>query len=219
MHTLHGHRSEPDANTKGRLIRWARWYDLMVMLLTFGRAPAMRERTAELANLQPGESVLEVGCGTGELTQRARLRVGVDGRVCGIDPSAEMIAVARHKAERAGLDIDYRVASIEALPLADASVDVVLSSVMMHHLPNAVKQLGLCEVRRVLKPGGRLLIVDFKRPTGLLSHLALTSFIHSHATESIEDLPTLVAAAGFSEVRGGEMGFRSLGVVSARAPH
>jgi SAM-dependent methyltransferase len=120
--------------------------------------------------------------------------------------------------EVTALDIDYRGASIEALPLADASVDVVLSSVTMHHLPRELNQLGLAEVRRVLKPGGRLLIVDVKRPTGLLSHLALTSFIHSHATESIEDLPSLVAAAGFSEVRKGETGFRSLGGVSARAP-
>ena len=219
MHTLHRHRVEPDANTKGQLIRWARRYDLMVMVLTLGRAPAMRERTVDLANLKPGESILEVGCGTGELTQRARLRVGVDGRVCGIDPSAEMIAVARDKGERAGLDIDYRVASVEALPLPDASVDVVLSSLMMHHLPGELKQQGLAEVRRVLKPGGRLLIVDFKRATGLLSHLALTSLIHGHAKESIEDLPGLIASAGFSEVRGGETGFRSLGAVSARAPH
>src|SRR5947209_4764224 len=91
MHTLHSNRAEPDAVTEGRLIRWARWYDLGVMLLTFGRASAMRERTVELANVKSGESVLEVGCGTGELTQRARLRVGPDGSVCGIDPSAEMI--------------------------------------------------------------------------------------------------------------------------------
>src|SRR6267143_6863211 len=81
MHTRHAHSTEPDAATKGQPIGWARWYDLGVMLLMFGRAPAMRERTAELANLKSGESVLEVGCGTGQLTQRARLRVGADGRV------------------------------------------------------------------------------------------------------------------------------------------
>jgi len=98
FHRLHGHQAEADAATQGRLIRWARWYDLTVTLLTLGRAPATRERTAELAALTPGESVLEVGCGTGELSQRARMRVGPSGQVWGIDPSAEMIAVARGKA-------------------------------------------------------------------------------------------------------------------------
>jgi demethylmenaquinone methyltransferase/2-methoxy-6-polyprenyl-1,4-benzoquinol methylase/phosphoethanolamine N-methyltransferase len=88
----------------------------------------MREQAADLAALRPGESVLEVGCGTSELTQRVRARVGPTGDVYGIDPSAEMIAVARQKSARAGLGIDYRVATIEALPFPDASFDVVLSS-------------------------------------------------------------------------------------------
>jgi demethylmenaquinone methyltransferase/2-methoxy-6-polyprenyl-1,4-benzoquinol methylase/phosphoethanolamine N-methyltransferase len=162
------HAAGADAATRGRLIRWARFYDPLVAVATLGRAPAMREQAAELAALRPGESVLEVGCGTGELTQRARARVGPSGRVYGIDPSAEMIAVARQKSARKNLGIDYRVATIEALPFPEANFDVVLSSLMMHHLPEDLKSLGLGEVRRVLKPDGRLLIVDFKRGSGLL---------------------------------------------------
>src|SRR5207244_5874484 len=111
-----------------------------------GRAAAMREQTVELAELRPGERALEVGCGTGEVAQRARVGVGADGHVSGIDPSADMIGVAQRKATRAGLDIDYRVGAIEALPYADASFDVVLSSLMMHHLPDALKSAGLAEV-------------------------------------------------------------------------
>src|SRR5215207_8601090 len=131
MHTTHSHGPEADAATTGRLIRWARFYDLTVALLTLGRDRRMRERTAELAAIAPGDSVLDVGCGTGALTRLARARVGPGGRVCGIDPSAEMMAVARRKAARTGLDIEYRVASIEALPFAADSFDVVLSSLMM----------------------------------------------------------------------------------------
>jgi ubiquinone/menaquinone biosynthesis C-methylase UbiE len=218
MPILHTHATEADATTQGQLIRWARFYDLAVTVLTLGRAPAMREQAAELAALKPGESVLEVGCGTGELTQRARARVGPNGHVCGIDPSAEMIEIARRKAIRANIDIDYRVATIEALPLADDSVDVVLSSLMMHHLPEHLKLRGLAEIRRVLKPGGRLLIVDLKRPTGLLSRLALPILIHGGLDQGVQDLPPLVTAAGFDDVRSGDTRFRTVGFLTGRVP-
>src|ERR1700682_199227 len=116
----HSHAAaSADASTRGHVIHWARFYDSCVFLCTLGRAPAMREEAADLAAIRPGESVLEVGCGTGELTRRARLRAGWTGLVCCIDPSAEMIGVARKKADRAKLGIDYRVAAIEALPFAD----------------------------------------------------------------------------------------------------
>jgi ubiquinone/menaquinone biosynthesis C-methylase UbiE len=214
----HRHAVGANAATRGRLIRWARFYDPLVAVATLGRAPAMREQAADLAALRPGESVLEVGCGTGELTQRARARVGPAGRVCGIDPSAEMIAVARQKSARAGLGIDYRVATIEALPFPDASFDVVLSSLMMHHLPEDLKSVGLGEVRRVLRPDGRLLIVDFKRGSGLLHRLALPMLIHHDMSHGVQDLPSVVSAAGFTHVQSGDTRFRTLGFVSARAP-
>src|SRR5437870_7361753 len=169
------HAAVADASTRGRLIHGARFYDAMVNIITLGRAPALREQAADLAAIRPGESVLDVGCGTGELAQRARARTGPTGVVRGIDPSADTIAVARDKSTRMGLGIEYRVAAIEALPFPDASFDVVLSSLMMHHLPEDLKVSGLREVRRVLKPGGRVLILDLKRPRGLLSRLALTS--------------------------------------------
>lgn len=219
---MFGHRSHAadprNASTHGRLIHWARFYDSCVTLLTLGRAPAMREEAADLAAIQPGESVLEVGCGTGELMRRARARAGSTGLVCGIDPSAEMIGVARAKADRAKLGIDYRVAAIEALPFADRTFDVVLSSLMMHHLPNDLKALGLAEVRRVLRPGGRLLIVDMKRPSGFLSRLALPCVVHGPMTHAVQDLPPVIAAAGFADVENRDSRFGFLGFVSARVP-
>src|SRR5919199_6968659 len=139
-----------DATTAGQVLHWAHVYDLFGNIVTLGRAAAMRDQTVDLAALRSGERVLEVGCGTGEVAQRARARVGPTGQVSGIDPSAEMIAVAQRKAARARLDIEYRVGAIEALPYPDASFDVVLSSLMMHHLPDDLKPAGLAEVRRVL---------------------------------------------------------------------
>src|SRR5204863_5051830 len=125
----------------------------------------LRRTTVELAGIQPAERVLEVGCGTGDVAIAASERTGTGGAVYAIDPSPEMIAVARDKAARARRAVDFQVGVIEALAFPDASFDVVLSSLMMHHLPNDLKRRGLAEIARVLKPDGRLLIVDFKRPT------------------------------------------------------
>lgn len=207
-----------DAMTSGHVLHWAHMYDLFGNIVTLGRAAAMREQTVELATLTLGERVLEVGCGTGEVAQRARSRVGSIGQVSGIDPSAEMIAVAQRKAARAGLDIDYRVGAIEALPYPDASFDVVLSSLMMHHLPDDLKSAGLAEVLRVLKPGGRLLIVDFKRPRHWLSRLAMRLVLHGHLGRGFEQLPALVAAAELTDVRHGATRFDFLGFVAAKRP-
>jgi ubiquinone/menaquinone biosynthesis C-methylase UbiE len=213
----HSHTHETDVPTHGHLIRWAPSYDLAVTLLTLGRSRVIRQRTVDLADLRPGESVLEVGCGTGAVARVARARVGPDGQVFGIDPSGEMIAVARRKAARKHVQIDFRVAGIEGLPLPDASVDAALSSLMMHHLPADLKRTGLAEVRRVLKPGGRLVIVDFGKRSGLLSHLALSAIVHHSSAQSVEDLVPVLEDAGFGDFRTGELGIMSLGFVTARA--
>ena len=214
---LHQAPREEQAITTGKTIHQARLYDLLGAILMLGRGPAMRERTIALAHLAPGESVLEVGCGTGEIALRAKARLGPRGSVTGIDPSPEMIAVARLKAARANLDVDYRVASVEALPFADATFDVVLSSLMMHHLPEDLKPRALAEIRRVLKPGGRLLIVDLTEPTSRLARLQPVWLIHRQLPSDVRDLPELLEAAGFAAVEAGPTGFGYLGYVQGRA--
>ncbi len=89
--------------TRGFVWNWARRYDLLMGFVTLGREQAFRQRIADLARLQPGEIVLDVGCGTGTLAMVARQRVGEIGRVAGIDPSPQMIARASRKAVRRGL--------------------------------------------------------------------------------------------------------------------
>jgi ubiquinone/menaquinone biosynthesis C-methylase UbiE len=144
--------------TKGRVMRSsARFYDLMVWLLTLGRERPFRERLVELARLQPGESVLDVGCGTGTLAIAAKRRVGPTGVVHGIDASPEMIARATRKAKKAGVHVTFRTAVVEALPFPDRQLDVVLSTLMLHHLPRPTREQSAREIRRVLKPGGRVL--------------------------------------------------------------
>ena len=199
-HHFHSHSVEQPAQTEGNLIRWAPYYDLVTNLMTLGQARRLRKTTVDQALIKPGDSVLDVGCGTGEVTLLAKIRAK-QGSVYGIDPAPEMIAVARKKASRKGLEIDFRVGVIEALPFPDSSIDVVTSSLMMHHLPQDLKERGLVEIYRVLKPGGRLLIADFMRPTGsFLNHLFIAFTRHQRLQKGIEDLQTLLKEAGFSQI-------------------
>jgi ubiquinone/menaquinone biosynthesis C-methylase UbiE len=152
------------------------------------------------ALIKNGDSVLDVGCGTGEVTILAKMH-SKDGKVYGIDPAPEMITVARKKAAVKKLDIDFRIGVIESLPFPDATIDVVTSSLMMHHLPEDLKVRGLAEIYRVLKPGGRLLIADFMRPTGsFINHLFIALTSHQGLRNGIEDLRQLLNDAGFTQV-------------------
>ena len=199
-HSSHSHSVEGPAQTEGALIRWAPYYDFVTNLMTLGQARRLRIATVNHALIVPGDSVLDVGCGTGEVTLAAKARAK-QGNVYGIDPAPEMIAVARNKAARKRLDIDFRVGVIESLPFADASMDVVTSSLMMHHLPEELKARGLAEIYRVLKPGGRLLIADFMRPTGaFLNHLFIAFTRHQRLQKGIEDLQDLLTNAGFRQI-------------------
>jgi SAM-dependent methyltransferase len=146
--------------TRGAVIRWPRLYTLILRIAFQGKEPEIRREIADLAQLRAGESVLDVGCGTGTLALEVRERLGVTGRVYGIDPSTQMIAYARQKAVRRGLSINFQPGVVEHLAFPDRSFDVVLCTWTIHHLPGTNKRQGLAEIARVLKPGGRLLLVD-----------------------------------------------------------
>lgn len=216
MHT-HTHHPESPAPTEGRLIRWASFYDLLTNIMTLGRIRRLRSLTVDQTLLKAGEKVLDVGCGTGGVTIPAKLRVGKTGTAAGIDPAPEMIAVARKKAVRAGLEIDFRIGVIESLPFPDETFNAVTSSLMMHHLPKPVRVKGLAEIRRVLKPGGRILIADMIRPSpSFLGHLGSLVLHHGHSVQfGIEDLSALLKEAGFEKVKQLDDYFLTIGFVYA----
>jgi demethylmenaquinone methyltransferase/2-methoxy-6-polyprenyl-1,4-benzoquinol methylase/phosphoethanolamine N-methyltransferase len=177
--------------------------------MSLGRAGAIRRETVDLAGIEDGEAILDVGCGTGALTFAARDRAP-SSVIRGIDASPEMIDVARRKSNRKKARIDFQVAAIEALPFPDGEFDIVLSSFMLHHLPADVKRAGLHEVRRVLKPGGRLAVVDFAGGAhgGFVGHL-LSAARHGHHHEGA-GLGEILREAGFSEVQTKTLKSRSL---------
>src|SRR5215831_1381816 len=151
---------EPVAlETEGRAIRWARLYDLGTTLLSFGRLSALHRRVVDLARIAPGERILDVGCGPGRLALAAAAVTGSAGEACGIDPAPEMIALARRTAAQRAVRARFDVGVIEALPYPDQRFDVVLSSLMLHHLPDDLKRRGLAEIHRVLKVDGRIVAV------------------------------------------------------------
>ena len=191
---------EQALETEGETITWwAPLYDACAWLLAFGSPSGIRKSTVKAARLKAGEAVLDVGCGTGDLTLRAARRVGAAGRAAGIDASPNMLSIARRKAAKNGSDVDFRVALIENLPFTDGEFDVALSSFVLHHLPDDLKLRGLAEVRRVLKPGGRFVAVDLKRGEGIpgfISHL----IGHNLPDDYAEQLRSIISEAGFEDV-------------------
>jgi ubiquinone/menaquinone biosynthesis C-methylase UbiE len=200
--------------TSGKVIHWARFYDAVAFLMSFGREKRMRRETVERAGVLPGQSVLDVGCGTGSLTLAAKTIAGPAGQVHGIDPSPEMIVVSRRKAARARADIDFRVAVVEDLPFPDSSFDVVLSSLMLHHLPDDLKRKGFAEIARVLKPGGVFFAVDLATGSNaFLGRRLARHFIHK-SQDDLASLTPMLAEAGFRDVTTGQMKIRLLGYIS-----
>lgn len=208
--------SEPPAVSRGIVLHSPLLYDWLVFIATRGGESAFRQRIIDLARLKPGESVLDVGCGTGTLAIAARRRVGCDGKVFGIDASPEMIARAGKKARKAGFEIDFRNESIGALTFPDGQFDTVLSTVMLHHLPRKARETALREIRRILKPGGRVLIVDFagtERQSGPLAHLH-----RRHGHVSAAEVIALLEGTGLKVIENGAVGVRDLHFALAVSP-
>jgi ubiquinone/menaquinone biosynthesis C-methylase UbiE len=142
--------------------------------------------------VRPGDAALDVGCSGGYLARKLAAAAGPGGRVTGVDPSQAAIGYARRRAPA----MTFTVGTAQALPLPDASFDVVTCTLAMHHVPARRRQDALAEMYRVTRPGGRLLLADFdpaRRPLPL--HPGGRRMRRAAATVGL--LEELAAAAGY----------------------
>jgi ubiquinone/menaquinone biosynthesis C-methylase UbiE len=207
----HGRANHERGDVLGATLHSPRFYDWLAVLYCLGREPRMRERTLGVAGVAAGERVLDVGCGTGTLALAAKRRVGANGSVHGVDASQEMIARAQTKTARSGLLVEFKVGAAQALPFPDAQFDVVLCTLALHHLPEDARVAAIGEMHRVIKPGGRVLIVEFGKRQRVLALLHPVAFLHAHKTRQVLDgALELMKRAGFGRIVTGELGFAGL---------
>jgi ubiquinone/menaquinone biosynthesis C-methylase UbiE len=148
--------------------------------------------------------ILDLGCGTGEMAL-AIARVSPDVKLIGIDGDAGVLERADAKARAEGVELELHEALADRLPLPDANVDCVVSTLMFHHLVPSAKRAALAEARRVLVPGGRLLVCDIGRASDPAMRAAffavqlLDGFPNTRA-HARGELPEIISHAGFSAV-------------------
>lgn len=208
------HAQAPE--TAGKTLHWARYYDAATWLFTFGQAGAIRKKTVALAEVKPGEKALDVGCGTGSLAIAMRKKMGPAGEVHGIDAAPEMVQVAKAKAAKQGVDARFQVGLIERLPFEDGYFGLVTSTLMLHHLPGDLKRQGLAEIRRVLRPGGRLLVVDIRSDAPTVVGRILRLFGHGEHIATGQELKEALSAAGFEQLKAVHTRFREMAFLEGR---
>ena len=148
--------------------------------------------------------LLDLGCGTGTMTRWLR-DDWPSARIIGLDADAQALAIAERKKSREDHLIEFRLGDARALPLEDASIDLVVSSLFFHHLNDPGKVQVLGEAFRVTRPGGALLVADWGKPQsigtalGFLLVRCLDGFSRTRANAAGE-LPTMIEQAGFSKV-------------------
>lgn len=182
---------------------WVRYYDWILNIVTLGKTRSIYQATISLANLQVGESILDIGCGTGKLILEAEKVIGQAGTAVGLDVEPAMIQQAREHARKRHSQARFEVASIDNIPYPDESFDVAISSLVYHHLTNAQKEAGFTELNRILKPNGRLLIVDMNP-----NRRSIVTVLPGHNQLKKEDyvqtiIPQQMKMAGFANVRSG----------------
>lgn len=207
----------PEAEVRSMFDRIAGVYDRMNRLMTAGLDQRWRERAADLAALADGDRALDVACGTGDLALALRRRVAPSGQVVGLDFSERMLEIARRKDPA----IEWVRGNALQLPFADRSFDAVTVGFGVRNF--ADRRRGLAEMTRVLKPGGRLVILEISRPrrglgralhalwferaVPLLGRLARNPDAYSYLPNSVRRFPSPaelaaeLAAVGLARIR------------------
>jgi ubiquinone/menaquinone biosynthesis C-methylase UbiE len=197
---LHGSHDPAAPGALGR----AHGYELLSKVMLFGRRRRMYGRLVALSGARPGDRVLDVGCGPGYLTRLAARAVAPDGSALGVDASPSMTSYATKRTREPNCTFSQGLG--EALDLPDASFDIVVTSLAVHHIPEDARAAAIGEMYRVLRPGGRVLIADFSPPRGKLSlHMVAMSAGSTMSHNPVHLLRPLAEAAGFTDLDDGDV--------------
>jgi len=202
---------DEDSLMKSQMEKMVYSYDLYMKRITLGRENSLREMTVDLAQVKQGDCVLEVGCATGTLTLVAKRKAGPSGRVSGIDIIPGMIEVSRGKAAHANLDVSFQVGSIDNIPFPDNNFDVVMCSFMIFHMSEKVRRNGIAEIYRVLKPNGRLLVLDLGLPAYGISRMIAKVLLGFMLKHDVKELKPVMEASGYSGVQVSQAKYRVFG--------
>lgn len=179
-----------------------RFYDPLVRITC--REVYFKRRMLELVELQPGENVLDAGCGTGTLLLQIS-KHHPNALLHGLDGDGRILAIAKNKARQSGAEINWIEAFSTDIPLSDDSIDLVTNSLMVHHLLPADKKSTFAEMLRVLKSGGKLILVDWGKPSnpvfrGLFKFIRILDG-HPNTYDHLNgNIPQLIGNAGFVNV-------------------
>lgn len=195
-----GGREDP-----GTVLHSPRCYDCLAAAYCLGREARMRERTLDLAGVGAGARVLDVCCGTGTLALAAQRRMGASGYVHGIDASPDMISHAKWKAAHCGLPVEFQVAAAQSLPFPDGTFDVAMCSLALHHLPAELRSTAIEEMRRVVRPGGCVLVVDCARGRGMWALFHPVALLHQGRSGILEGVIALMRDSGLERLESGPL--------------
>ena len=201
-----------DQLIKSQMEKMVPSYDSYMKKITFGREHLLREETVRLAQVAPGDSILEAGCGTGTLTLAAKRQAGPSGEVYGMDIIPGMIEVSRQKAAQARQDITFQLGSIDNIPFPENLFDIVLCSFMIFHMSETTMRKGIMEIHRVLKPQGTCLILDLALPPQPVQRFIARILFSGMLQHDLQELLPLMEAAGFSNIENGQAKFRVIGL-------
>ena len=205
-------QANEDRMMKSQMEQMVDSYDSYMSKVTLGRERTLREMTVSLAQVKPGDCVLEVGCGTGTLTLAAKRQAGQSGKVFGIDIIPGMIERSQRKAAQANVDVTFQLGSMDDIPFSADQFDVVMCSFMIFHMSEMVRRKGITEIYRVLKPQGRLLVLDLALPTDPLPRAIAKALFGGMLQHDLRELLPLMESSGYSDMEIAPAKFRVLGL-------